>query len=579
MRIRTRIFGTYVALAAVLVGSTAALLYDSVGDEARAGIESRVATGVRLVAVWLEGWEGAVDEGRLDERIDVLAATAEARLTIIAPDGRVMADSEFDGTALAAVENHAGRAEVREAMRTGESGSVRYSRSVGTDLLYRARRVDGGPWAGVARMAVPMTRVSEAQAEARRELLVAVLVGLAISLAGGGLLARYLSRPIGELRSMAGRLTAGDLDARARVDTGDELEDLAATLNAAASGLAEQLARAEGERDRVEAVLQGMVEGVVVTDAAGRIALANTALREMFALAGPTEGRTPIEALRNPAAADVIEEAAEKREVVVREIRVSWPLVRTFSLHASGLAAGGAVAVFHDVTALKRVDEMRRDFVANVSHELQTPLTTLAGYGEALTESAGDPRRVAEMAEVVRRQSARMSALVRDLLNLSRLESEGFAPEREVVDIDALVREVADAWAERAAERGLALDVEIEPGLEVRGDRRLLHQALSNLVENAVKYVPADRAVRIGARAVHDGVELLVSDTGGGIPTEDLPRIFERFYRVDKGRARSRGGTGLGLAIVKHVAEVHGGRVEVESAPGRGAKFRVILPG
>jgi len=579
VRIRTRIFGTYVALAAVLVGSTAALLYDSVGDEARAGIESRVATGVRLVAVWLEGWEGAVDEGRLDERIDVLAATAEARLTIIAPDGRVMADSEFDGTALAAVENHAGRAEVREAMRTGESGSVRYSRSVGTDLLYRARRVDGGPWAGVARMAVPMTRVSEAQAEARRELLVAVLVGLAISLAGGGLLARYLSRPIGELRSMAGRLTAGDLDARARVDTGDELEDLAATLNAAASGLAEQLARAEGERDRVEAVLQGMVEGVVVTDAAGRIALANTALREMFALAGPTEGRTPIEALRNPAAADVIEEAAEKREVVVREIRVSWPLVRTFSLHASGLAAGGAVAVFHDVTALKRVDEMRRDFVANVSHELQTPLTTLAGYGEALTESAGDPRRVAEMAEVVRRQSARMSALVRDLLNLSRLESEGFAPEREVVDIDALVREVADAWAERAAERGLALDVEIEPGLEVRGDRRLLHQALSNLVENAVKYVPADRAVRIGARAVHDGVELLVSDTGGGIPTEDLPRIFERFYRVDKGRARSRGGTGLGLAIVKHVAEVHGGRVEVESAPGRGAKFRVILPG
>ncbi|HUF89714.1 MAG TPA: ATP-binding protein [Gemmatimonadota bacterium] len=580
MRIRTRIFGTYLVLAAVLVGSTAALLYDSVGDEARGGIESRVSTGVRLVAGWLEGWEGAVDEVRLDERIDALAAAADARLTVVAPDGRVIADSEFDGPALAALENHAGRAEVREAAATGESASVRYSRSVDADLLYRARRIGGGPWTGgVARMAVPMTRVSKAQAEARRELLAAVLVGLALSLAGAGILARYLSRPIGELRSMALRLTEGDLGARARVHTGDELEDLAATLNAAASELAGQLARAEGERDRVEAVLDGMVEGVVVTDSAGRIALANAALHQMFALAGPAEGRTPIEALRNPAAADVIEEAAERREVVVREIRVSWPLRRTFSLHASGLAAGGAVAVFHDVTALKRVDEVRRDFVANVSHELQTPLATLAGYGEALEESAGDPRRVAEIAEVVRRQSARMSALVRDLLDLSRLESEGFAPEREAVDIEALVREVADAWAERAMERGLALDTDLEPGLEVRGDRRLLHQALSNLVENAVKYVPAERAVRIGARPVPDGVELRVADTGEGIPGEDLSRIFERFYRVEKGRARSRGGTGLGLAIVKHIAEVHGGRVEVESAPGRGATFRIILSG
>jgi signal transduction histidine kinase len=186
--------------------------------------------------------------------------------------------------------------------------------------------------------------------------------------------------------------------------------------------------------------------------------------------------------------------------------------------------------------------------------------------------------RVAEIAEVVRRQSARMSALVRDLLDLSRLESEGFLPEREGVDLEALVGEVVGAWGERASGKGLALAARVEPGLGVHADRRLLRQALDNLVENAVKYVPAGRAVEIEARAVPEGVEIVVADTGEGIPREDQPRVFERFYRVEKGRSRTSGGTGLGLAIVKHVAEVHGGRVEVESAPGRGATFRLIFP-
>jgi two-component system phosphate regulon sensor histidine kinase PhoR len=298
----------------------------------------------------------------------------------------------------------------------------------------------------------------------------------------------------------------------------------------------------------------------------------------MFSPGGPIEGRTPIEALRSPDAADAIDEATRRGEVVVREVRVTWPVERTLSLHVGGLATGGAVGVFHDITASKHVDEIRRDFVANVSHELQTPLSTLAGYGEALADSMGDPGRVGEIAEVIRRQSARMSALVRDLLELSRLESEGFVPELVAVEVDALVREVTDAWSERAVEKDLSLATRVEPGLRVRADRRLLQQALSNLVENAIKYVPSGREVRVEGHAVSGGVELSVADTGDGIPREDQPRIFERFYRVEKGRARDRGGTGLGLAIVKHVAEVHGGHVEVESAAGRGTTFRVILP-
>jgi two-component system phosphate regulon sensor histidine kinase PhoR len=317
---------------------------------------------------------------------------------------------------------------------------------------------------------------------------------------------------------------------------------------------------------------------VVVIDPRGRIALSNAALRELFSLDNSAEGRSPIEALRSPEAADAMAEARAPGQVVVRDVRLTWPVERTLSLHVAALASGGCVGVFHDVTARRRVEKVRRDFVANVSHELQTPLTTLAGYGEALAGSVDDPARVGEIAEVIRRQAARMSVLVRDLLDLSRLESEGFAPARERVEIDLLVQEVAEAWVDRAREKGLSLGTRVSPGLYVHADRRLLHQALTNLVENAVRYVPAGGEVRIEARALASGVELAVADTGEGIPREDQPRIFERFYRVEKGRARTRGGTGLGLAIVKHVAEVHGGRIELESAPGRGTTFRILLP-
>ena len=579
MRIGTRIFGTYLALGVALVGVTGAMLYDTVGDEARAGVESRVDTGVRIVAAALEEWDGPPDAARLDAWMDSHAIAADARVTVVDPQGWVLADSEFDGPALAALDNHVGRPEIRAASRTGEGESVRYSRSIDEDLLYRAVRVGGGPWASsVVRMAVPLTRVSAAQAHARRELLTAILAGLALTLIAGVLLARFLSGPIRELQDMARRLTEGDLSARARVDTGDELEDLAIGLNAAALALADQMARTSAERDQLVAVMEGMAEGVVVTGPDGRIAMSNAALRRMFAPGGWVEGRRPIEALRNAEAADAFDETKAPGQVVLREVRVTWPVERVLALHVTGLAAGGAVGVFHDVTARKRVEEIRRDFVANVSHELQTPLTTLAGYGEALADSVGDPERVREIAAVIRRQSARMSSLVRDLLDLSRLESEGFTPELAVVEVEPLVRELAESWAAVAREKGLDLETVVEAGLTARADRGLLYQALENLVENAIRYVPKGRRVRVEGRRVPEGIELAVADEGDGIPREDQPRIFERFYRVEKGRARASGGTGLGLAIVKHVAEAHGGTVELESALWRGATFRITLP-
>lgn len=581
MRIGRRLLLTYIVVAVVAVLAAGAVLYDTLGDEARAGVEERVATGVRMLAVGLV--DASADPVTLDARVDGLALAADARLTIVAPDGRVLADSEFDGAALAALDNHNSRVEVRQARATGQGRSVRASRSVGADLLYRARLVSGGPWAGsVARMAVPLSRVEAAKAAARRELAGALLLALALASAAGAFWARRISRPIAELARMAARVEAGDVTARARVDTGDELEDLARALEAANDRLAARIDEATAGRDRLEGVLEGMAEGVLVTDREGRVVLANTALQSILGLVPSPIGRTVIEAVRQPEMAAALREAAGSGNTVSREVTITWPHEKTLRLHAAGLPGGGGVGVLHDITALVRVDRVRRDFVANVSHELRTPLATISGYAEALgdpaSDAAPDPAEVRDSAAIIRRNVVRLTAIVADLLELSRLEAEGFSPQIQPLEVPALIGELAAEWSPRAEARGLVLAAEAEPGLTLRADLDLLLQALGNLIENAVKYCPPGARVRLTATAAADAVVFTVADTGPGIPYDDQPRVFERFYRVDKGRARATGGTGLGLSIVKHVAEAHGGRVDLESNPGAGTSFRLTIP-
>ncbi len=578
MRIRGRLFLSYLILGIGLVGISGALLYPRVSSEARATVEAHLTAAVGMLTAELERGE-AVGVPTLDERIDAMARAADVRLTVIAPGGRVIADSEFDGPALAALENHAGRAEVRAALASGEGRSVRYSRSVRADLLYLARRIDRGPLAGgVARAAVPLTRVAAARRHAERILAAALIVALAAAAGMGAVMARRLSGPVRELRETAARVVGGDLSARARVRTGDELEELAGALGEATARLADRIAAATAERDRLEGVLDAMVEGVVVTAPDGRVALANAAVRRMFGVEGDLVGRTMLEAVRHPAAADVLAEAARRRAPVAREVPVAWPVERTLALQAVGLPAGGAVGVFHDVTERRRLDTVRRDFVANVSHELKTPLATLAGYAEELATPGLTADATHRSAEVIGRHVRRMTALVDDLLALARLEAEGFAPAREDVDAATLVREAVEEWTPRAAARDITLVADAADTVPMRADARLLRRALDNLIDNVIRHCPSGTTARVGAHALPHAAEIAVSDDGPGVPVADQPRLFERFYRVEKGRARERGGTGLGLAIVKHVAEVHGGHASVASRPGAGATFRLVFP-
>ena len=577
MRLRNRILLTYLAFGLVLALVAGVPLYRTATGAARSGIDDRVTTGLRLVTVALEDAAPA-DANELDAFIDDLGSGADARVTVIAPDGRVVADSEFDDQDLAALDDHGGRAEVMEARARGEGASVRDSRSVDTRMLYRARRLDEGAWRGsVARIAVPFTRVDAARAAAGRGVAAALALALALALLAGAAWARRLSRPIAQLSETAQRVERGDLDARVRVGTGDELEDLARALDGARNQLASRIAEATLERERLEAVLDGMAEGVLVTDRSGRVSRTNPALRRIFGLERPVTGRSLGEALRSPGVAEAFEELTDGR-TVSREIQVTWPTERTLTIHAVALPDGGAVAVFHDITSLKRVETVRRDFVSNVSHELRTPLTALSGYAEALSEAGLSAEEARQHATVIRRHVERLAALVSDLLELARLEESGFAPHRERFPAGDLLRELAREWGPKAEEGGMTLAVASGSDLPLDGDRGLLRQALANLVENAVKYCREGDRIEVSARSTVDGVELVVSDTGPGIPYEDQARVFERFYRVDKGRSREQGGTGLGLSIVKHAAEAHGGTATLESRPGAGATFRIFVP-
>jgi two-component system phosphate regulon sensor histidine kinase PhoR len=579
MSVRQRLFAYFLAMSIALVAVVGGLLYDTVADEARGAIESRLSSEVRMVSTELAAAETPASMSALDERVDALAAAADARITVVASDGRVMADSQFDGEALAALDNHASRPEVREAYATGEGRSVRYSRSVDVEMLYRSRRIRGGPWdGGIARMAVPLTRVEAARRSAMAEVMIALGIGLAAALLAAGLSSRRLSRPIQELRATAARVMAGDLEARARIATGDEIEDLADSLNAATARLAERIEAAASERNRLEGVLDAMVEGVLVTDFAGRVALANAALLAMFGSEGPVQNRTPLQVLRHPEAADALAAAARERKPVARDIHIRWPQERTLAVHAVPLPAGGSVGVFHDVTERRRLDDMRRDFVANVSHELRTPLATLAGYAEELADATPAPEETRRSAGVIKRHVERLATLVEDLLQLARIEAEGFTPEREPFDVLALIEDLAREWAPRAAKRDMKIMVDPSERRVIEADRGLLRQALVHLLDNALRYAPEGTTVRIGARPAPRGIELAVADQGPGIPLEDQPRVFERFYRIEKGRGRDTGGTGLGLAIVKHVAEAHGGSAAVSSRPGAGATFRLFIP-
>ena len=528
--------------------------------------------------------DGAAIPG-VDHLADHIGDQLRVRITIITPDGRVLGDSGVRTDQVPDMEDHSSRPEVLAALASGQGWHIRRSVTLGVDFLYVAKLWKRpGKDRMVIRLALSLAEVERSLKHIRSLIVWASVLGVFLSVGLAILVSRHISRPIRDLTKTARSIASGDLRQRLRRYPSHEIGDLARAFDRMADHLQAEIEAATKGRDRLETILRGMVEGVMVTDEKGRITLTNKALIDLVGIGVDPLFRRPSEIIRNADLIEAVQRVSQEVPYTTLEITTRNPLRRILQVEVASLPGEsqkfGVVAVFHDITDLKRVEEIRRDFVANVSHEFRTPLAAIKGAVETLLDGAlGDPEFGRQFCEVIERHVNRLEDLVKDLLDLARLESKAVGLKREKITAVKLAESSVAAVSELAASRRVSLDTIIEEdGLVFKADYHQLEQALSNLLNNAIKYTEAGGEVCLEIKRLDDHVHLIVSDTGIGIPPKHLKRIFERFYRVNKDRSRQMGGTGLGLSIVKHVAQAHNGRVEVDSEPGRGSRFSLVLP-
>ena len=519
-----------------------------------------------------------------------VARPTGARVTLIAADGRVVAESDRRAEDLARLDNHRDRREVRTALEGRLGRDLRRSAAVDAQLLYVAWPVrDAGQVIGALRLALPLSAVTASYASLHQVLLAGGGVALLVALGIGIFVAGRVTRPVVDMQSIARQMSEGNFLVRAPSRSTDEIGTLGRSLNVLAARLREKVQDLEQERAKVTAILDGMVEGVVAVDGHEHVLLMNERARAIFGLGAMRGERKPfLEVIRNVELHELFRDSrAGSPDLVVlrREVRLAAPAGRVLEVQALPLALGGdewgLVMVLHDVTELRRLEDVRTEFVANVSHELRTPLTAIHGYLETLLEGAlEEPEHARKFLEIVFRHTERLGRLISDLAELSNIELGRITLALAPTPLGEVVESVVAIIGPRAARGGVRLASAVPPGLvDVTADHDRLVQILINLVDNAVKYTPRGGDVRIGAsRIAGDRVEVTVTDTGIGIPRGDLPRITERFYRVDKARSRELGGTGLGLAIVKHLVLAHGGELAIDSELGQGTTVRFTLP-
>jgi len=516
-------------------------------------------------------------------------AKSGARVTLIDNRGVVLADSEADPDTL---DNHASRPEVAQAFAQGSGQSVRESLSQHRELVYRAVRCDrslGTPL--VLRMSFNLEQVDLSVRELHQRLLASWFVVLLV----GGIVSFWFSQTfaarVERLKNFANRLAVGDFRPMTLDDTHDELADLAQALNDSAVQMEDSIASVRGERNRSSAILRSMVEGVAVIDAQQRLVFCNRAFSEILNLdSAATEGHAVIEAVRNSDLLSLIRRALQGEEGLQSDIVTGIVQPRSFSVTAAPVKPldgtpgnerpSGAVVVLHDVTELRRLERVRQDFVANVSHEFKTPLTAIQGFAETLLGGAiDDPTANRRFLEIIREHAVRLARLTDDLLKLARIEAGKLEVQFLPVTIEELVEGCVETAQLKAGRKQISLEIDLPQNLPpVLGDAGLLHDVLQNLLDNAIQYTAPDGKISVSASVGARDASISVADTGIGIPLADQERIFERFYRVDAARSREAGGTGLGLSIAKHIVEAHGGHLTVDSAVGRGSTFSFSVP-
>ncbi len=537
----------------------------------------------RMIVIEVSDLQGTESVDGLCKR---LGRGGEIRVTVVARSGQVIGDSQEAPSSMA---NHADRPEFIQALAKGLGSSSRPSPTLGINMMYVA--IPAGPSdtaAMVVRTAIATTAIDKAVAEIYlRVLAVAAAIGLCAAMVSW-IISRRINQPVAEMHQIAMRFAQGELNLRVPVAGSVEIQALAGSLNEMARQLEQRITIITDQRREVEAILAAMVEGVIALDSQGRVVTVNRAAAAFLGIdPDQVRGRLVQEVVRDLGLQRFIGDVLRGKDTQEAQLGLPYNGGRSFQVHGARLEGGrpgqaqGAVIVLHDMTQVARLESVRKDFVANVSHELKTPITSIKGFVEALMDDRPvDPDQAHRYLSIVARHADRLNSIIDDLLVLSRLEEDREKPriDLEEISLRPVLASAIELSQIKAAAKSIGVELACDPAMQVRVNAPLLEQAVANLVDNAVKYSDARSQVLVQARQREGQLEISVQDHGIGIPEEHLGRIFERFYVVDKGRSRKLGGTGLGLAIVKHIVQVHGGSVDVRSEVGKGSTFTIHVP-
>jgi two-component system phosphate regulon sensor histidine kinase PhoR len=586
-----RLYAGYVALILLFASLVALLVSPRVERASMRDIEASLENAAVLLSELARPWlaEGAdakaVPDAAFQTTIHDVGRRIPARLTVIAPDGTVLADSNEDPNVM---ENHGRRPEVLDARNRGMGQTSRFSETLHQRMMYMALRVeDDGRLLGYVRTSLPLETVDDRLTQIRLAVGLATAFVAMVALLGGYLFSRRITLPLRSMTQLARSMALGNYQQSLHVQTHDEVATLAEAFNIMRERLKDHVATIERDRNKILAIFRSMKEGVVAVDGTERIVHINAAAGEILGVdAERSHGERYWEAIRTTGVTEMIRQTLEGAGDLEAETSITQGMLERFvELQASALRSAegtltGAVLVLHDVSEVRRLQDVRSDFVSNVSHELKTPVAAIRGLVESILE---DPQMESDtrtrFLERARNQCNRLSSLVTDLLSLSAIETRHGARPEDLVDLGRVLRQALAGQMSAAEARRITLQgPDHVPNVTVMGDEEDLRQVFDNLLSNAIRYTPEGGRIWVRMRADGDETTVEVQDTGIGIEPQHRERIFERFYRADKARSRELGGTGLGLAIVKHIVLNHGGAIAVESVPGEGSTFRVELP-
>ncbi|GMK47809.1 MULTISPECIES: two-component system histidine kinase PnpS [Paenibacillus] len=583
---RNRLTLTMIIILALSVTAAGLFMAKTFKDNHINALEDNMIREMHIILAkteWKQGDNAALFP-YFTEEAENLKTYADTRVTFIAGDGTVLGDSDH---APETMDNHSSRVEVVKAHKDGIGRAIRYSDTLKENLLYVALAVNpSDPHSNVIRLAMSLKEVDKSIDQLWTVLIIGLLILFIVAAFISYRIALSLTRPLEQITKVAQRIKQMDYKARVKVRKQDEVGELGHAINAMAESLEVQMTRIRQNESQLESVLENMINGVMMIDPAGKILLMSRRAGELLGIStGELVGRNYAEAKQQYELSQLIQEALEGREHIREEITFYFPEERLLELNLVPILQenqefGGVLLVLADVTAIRRLERMRSEFVANVSHELKTPIAAVKGFAETLLGGAvNDEETARSFLQIIYDESDRLNRLIGDILALSKIESKRVPLYFSPVEMDSFMTKTVTMMEPEAAKKSIKLQLEMEHGLYVEADEDRLRQIMMNVIANGVNYTPEGGKVSVHIESIdEDHIRIQISDTGIGIPKKDLPRIFERFYRVDKARSRSSGGTGLGLSIVKHLVELHKGTIAVTSAVGVGSTFVIELP-